>query len=109
MRKVACLVSVLSLTLAANGSARAQGETKRAAESRAAIPEASKVVITGRLLSKENKPLAGMSVMVCEAILETEKKTLSCPWKTGADGKLANPLAMTDAQGKFRIVADRRF
>ena len=109
MRRVVGLTSVLLLALTANGSAATQEQTQGATGAAVAIPEAYKVVITGRLLNQESKPLAGMSVMVCEAILDMEKKTLSCPWKTGPGGKLANPQAMTDAQGKFTIVADRRF
>ncbi|HEX9689658.1 MAG TPA: hypothetical protein VGB47_11380 [Thermoanaerobaculia bacterium] len=73
------------------------------------IPDEHRVEITGRLISKDKSPIAGMHVMVCEAVTDREKGTLECPWVMGTDGRLANPDATTDKAGRFRIVADRRF
>jgi hypothetical protein len=80
-------------------------------ENNSNIPDEYLVTITGRLLDKSNSPIAGMSVMLFEASVTNTKdgEKISITLKTGADGKLVNPTATTDSEGRFTIVADRRF
>jgi len=87
----------------------AQKKTGSKPPARKEIPDEHRVEITGRLVGKDKSPIAGMHVMVCEAVTDREKDNRDCPWVVGADGKLANPDATTDKAGRFRIVADRRF
>lgn len=66
-----------------------------------------KVTITGRLLYENKKPIVGIHVMVMEA--ESKDGKIATTWKTGPDGKLANPSAVSDKEGRFSIVADPSF
>lgn len=69
------------------------------------IPDQFAFTITGRLLTPNSAPLAGMEVLVSE----TDCARPAIAWQTGSDGRLINPRATTDASGRFRITADRRF
>jgi hypothetical protein len=103
------LVSFLVAALGLPAQLPAQKKTGSKPPARKEIPDEYRVVITGRLVDKDKSPIAGMHVMVCEAVTDREKGTMDCPLVVGADGKLANPDATTDKAGRFRIVADRRF
>lgn len=82
---------------------------KKGAES--AIPDEHRVVILGRLLNAENAALPEVHIMLMEASSLDGKNgsEIKTTFKTGPDGKLANPDATTDKDGRFVIVADRRF
>lgn len=70
----------------------------------------SDVTITGRLVDENSSPIAGVSVMIMEASASSkEGGEISATMKTGPDEKLANPETTTDSDGRFSIVADRRF
>lgn len=88
---------------------RSKAETQKGDKSN--IPDQYRVTITGRLLDKNNSPIAGLWVILSEASVTNTKEgeKISTTIKTGADGKLANPTATTDSEGRFTIVADRRF
>ncbi len=95
--------------LQSNKELRSEPEAQKGGKSN--IPDEYRVTITGRLLDKNNSPIAGISVMLMEASVTNTKEgeQISTTLKTGADGKLANPETSTDSEGRFTIVADRRF
>jgi hypothetical protein len=78
-------------------------------------PDEYAITITGRILSESRKPLAGMPIMISE----TDPEKVAITVRTDAPDKLPsgvlvavkllNPLANTDANGRFTIPADRRF
>lgn len=78
-------------------------------------PDEYTMTITGRILSEERKPLAGMTVMLSET--DPEKVTITARTDAPANlpsgvlvrVNLLNPRAKTDANGRFTIPADRRF
>lgn len=85
------------------------------AEQAVKTPDEYAITITGRILSEERKPLAGMNIMISE----TDPKKVTITARTDAPDKLPsgtlvavkllNPRANTDTNGRFTIRADRRF
>lgn len=66
------------------------------------IPEEYAITIKGRLISEEHSPLQDRQVTV--VIIVQNRWGINFK-----DGKVSNPEGVTDSDGKFTIIADRRF
>ena len=77
------------------------------AAAQATSSAARKVTIAGRLLYEDKSPIVGIRVMVMET--ESKDGRITTTWKTGPDGTLANPSAVTDNAGRFSIEAAPSF
>ena len=90
------LFSLTVLVQASEDPARSK-ETK--------IPDEFALTITGRIIWPDGKPIPDRMVMLSE----TEAGKPSFTLTAGAGGKIVNPSGTTDKNGRFTIIADRRY
>jgi hypothetical protein len=70
------------------------------------IPNEFAITISGRIIFPDGEPVsADRSVLLSE----TEPGKPSFTLRAGAGGKIINPSGRTDKNGRFTIVADRRY
>lgn len=93
---VALLFSLTILVQASEDSA-SRKETK--------IPDEFALTITGRVIWPDAKPIPDMGIMLSE----TDPEKVAFTLRFGAGGKIINPSGTTDKNGRFTIVADRRY